>query len=275
MARTTIAAAVMGLVGVCGGALAQPVVTDYESFTEGFLGSQFTHQGVTYRDVNDIGGVFPDGSTFTAQDVGHDFVIEDATLFYIDFPQWGSPVNTLTFGTAYVNGGNLSLGAFVRATLELGQVCTAAGFDMAYYENGPWGGIVFHLDALRNGTVVATDTLTVSNLGGRDNIAVDRLEVAGVEFDTLKIYATFGSEYSAPRMIMDDLTLTPATTAVCYANCDGSSAAPILNVNDFICFQSKFAAGDPAANCDGSTVAPVLNVNDFVCFQQSYAAGCP
>jgi len=96
-----------------------------------------------------------------------------------------------------------------------------------------------------------------------------------VEFDTLKIYATFGSEYSAPRMIMDDLTLTPVTTAACYANCDGSSAAPILNVNDFICFQSKFAAGDSAANCDGSTVAPVLNVNDFVCFQQSYAAGCP
>jgi hypothetical protein len=61
----------------------------------------------------------------------------------------------------------------------------------------------------------------------------------------------------------------------CYANCDGSTAPPVLNVNDFVCFQSKYAAGDPGANCDGSTSPPVLNVNDFICFQSSFAAGCP
>jgi hypothetical protein len=62
---------------------------------------------------------------------------------------------------------------------------------------------------------------------------------------------------------------------VCYANCDGSVVPPVLNVNDFVCFQSKFAAGNPDANCDRSTTPPVLNVNDFVCFQQLFAAGCP
>ena len=61
----------------------------------------------------------------------------------------------------------------------------------------------------------------------------------------------------------------------CYANCDGSTAAPILNVNDFVCFQSRFAAGDSYANCDGSTAPPVLNVNDYVCFQTRFAQGCP
>ena len=61
----------------------------------------------------------------------------------------------------------------------------------------------------------------------------------------------------------------------CYANCDGSTTAPVLNVNDFICFQQKYAAGDAYANCDNSTTAPVLNVNDFICFQQKFAAGCP
>jgi hypothetical protein len=61
----------------------------------------------------------------------------------------------------------------------------------------------------------------------------------------------------------------------CYANCDGSSAAPILNVNDFVCFLNRFAQADPWANCDGSTVAPALNVNDFTCFLNRYAAGCP
>jgi hypothetical protein len=29
------------------------------------------------------------------------------------------------------------------------------------------------------------------------------------------------------------------------------------------------------ANCDASTIAPVLNVNDFVCFLNRFAAGCP
>jgi hypothetical protein len=71
------------------------------------------------------------------------------------------------------------------------------------------------------------------------------------------------------------LTISCQPGSSCYANCDNSVTPPVLNVNDFICFQSKFAAGDPYANCDGSTQAPVLNVNDFICFQGRFAAGCP
>jgi hypothetical protein len=63
--------------------------------------------------------------------------------------------------------------------------------------------------------------------------------------------------------------------AACYANCDGSTTPPVLNVGDFTCFLQKFAAGNPYANCDGSTQPPVLNVGDFTCFLQKYAAGCP
>ena len=63
--------------------------------------------------------------------------------------------------------------------------------------------------------------------------------------------------------------------SACYANCDGSSLTPVLNVNDFTCFMNRYAAGDPYANCDASTIAPVLNVNDFTCFLNRYAAGCP
>ncbi|MBL9030686.1 MAG: hypothetical protein JNM80_03145 [Phycisphaerae bacterium] len=61
----------------------------------------------------------------------------------------------------------------------------------------------------------------------------------------------------------------------CPANCDGSTAAPVLNVADFICFLNRFAAGDARANCDASTTPPVLSVADFVCFQTQFAAGCP
>jgi hypothetical protein len=61
----------------------------------------------------------------------------------------------------------------------------------------------------------------------------------------------------------------------CYANCDWSTTAPILNVTDFTCFLTRYAAGDVWANCDVSSQAPVLNVADFTCFLQRYAAGCP
>jgi hypothetical protein len=70
----------------------------------------------------------------------------------------------------------------------------------------------------------------------------------------------------------------------CYANCDLSTIPPVLNVNDFVCFQAAFVAASALpysrqvghyANCDGSITPPVLNVNDFICFQTRFAAACP
>ena len=42
--------------------------------------------------------------------------------------------------------------------------------------------------------------------------------------------------------VTNQLETPPAT---CYANCDGSTNAPVLNVNDFVCFNNRFAAGCP------------------------------
>jgi trimeric autotransporter adhesin len=73
--------------------------------------------------------------------------------------------------------------------------------------------------------------------------------------------------------------------AGCYANCDGSTTEPVLNVEDFTCFINEFAQAmqlptaaqqiSHYANCDGSTTEPVLNVEDFICFINAFAAGCP
>jgi FtsP/CotA-like multicopper oxidase with cupredoxin domain/plastocyanin len=69
----------------------------------------------------------------------------------------------------------------------------------------------------------------------------------------------------------------------CYANCDTSTTAPVLNVDDFTCFINQFALAQSLphlqqighyANCDGSTIAPVLNVDDFTCFINEFATGC-
>jgi hypothetical protein len=95
----------------------------------------------------------------------------------------------------------------------------------------------------------------------------------------LVVAGTFGQpdavELSGGAFVLAGGFWVIAAPEFCYANCDGSTASPILNVNDFICFQNHFAAGDPYANCDQSTTPPVLNVNDFICFQARFAAGCP
>jgi hypothetical protein len=82
------------------------------------------------------------------------------------------------------------------------------------------------------------------------------------------------------RVVLDSMRIM-ASTGACYADCDGSAA---LNVNDFICFQGAFAEAIELpyekqvghyANCDGNAEPPVLTVNDYVCFLTRFAGGCP
>ncbi len=61
----------------------------------------------------------------------------------------------------------------------------------------------------------------------------------------------------------------------CYANCDGSTVAPVVSVLDLQCFVNRYLSGDAWANCDGSTVAPVLSANDLICYINRYITGCP
>lgn len=60
----------------------------------------------------------------------------------------------------------------------------------------------------------------------------------------------------------------------CYANCDGSTMPPALNVLDFSCYLNSFTAGSSYANCDKSTQPPVLNAQDFICFLNAFNSGC-
>ncbi len=54
----------------------------------------------------------------------------------------------------------------------------------------------------------------------------------------------------------------------CMADCDASGE---LDIDDFICFQTRFAISDPYADCDSSGA---LDIDDFICFQTAYAIGC-
>jgi hypothetical protein len=118
------------------------------------------------------------------------------------------------------------------------------------------------------------DSLATSNTAGG----------YGTLFRTIgstNITSISGTNQAAPVTFISFL---PAGSGPCYANCDGSTVEPVLNVDDFTCFINEYAQAQTLpheqqvthyANCDGSTIAPALNVDDFTCFINRYAQGCP
>ncbi len=145
-----------------------------------------------------------------------------------------------------------------------GAVKALAVFDdgggPALYAGGVFttggGQVLNHIAKWRNGAWSA--------VGDGIDGEVDVLTVFGSRLFAGGTFATAGGRPAAHL----------ASWGVWSANCDGSTAAPVLNVNDFTCFLNKFAAGEGYANCDGSTAAPVLNVMDFGCFLNAFVAGC-
>jgi hypothetical protein len=89
------------------------------------------------------------------------------------------------------------------------------------------------------------------------------LQGANVGRYTVRIFDVCGQISSPEARVFPEF--------LCYGNCDASTVTPVLNVDDFVCFLSRFAAADPWADC---THDQALNVDDLVCFQSSFAAGC-
>jgi hypothetical protein len=129
--------------------------------------------------------------------------------------------------------------------------------------------------------IAAWDGMSWQALGPGVDGAIEALEV----YDN-QLYLG-GRFYHAGGMVSPGLARwgcpQPPPPPACYANCDQSTSAPVLNVDDFMCFINEFGAGislphsqqvEHYANCDGSTIAPALNVDDFMCFINRFGAGC-
>lgn len=188
--------------------------TNFDSLTEGFMGSSFTDGGITFFGLNNDSGINPDGSNFGPGDYGTNFIIENATLAVNDFPAYLSGPNALSFGNAFVPGDNLSINIVSTFSMTTGSIANAADMDLVYYENGPWGGIHLNLYAMLAGSVVGQDTIVISDLGGRDNPVGGHLSISGVSFDTLVFNAQFANGTStAFAGIVDNVRIVPAPGA--------------------------------------------------------------
>jgi hypothetical protein len=106
-------------------------------------------------------------------------------------------------------------------------------------------------------------------IGPSSPFTLDAESVAGDAIS--RVYSNLAAQVTADTK---GLITRITASGPCYPNCDGSTEPPLLNINDFLCFQQRFSAGDTWANCDESTAAPVLNINDFQCFLNRYSAGC-
>ncbi len=62
----------------------------------------------------------------------------------------------------------------------------------------------------------------------------------------------------------------------CYADCDRSTGAGVLDIFDFLCFQNAFVSQrEYACDCDTSSGHGVCDLFDFLCFQGAFVGGCP
>ena len=61
----------------------------------------------------------------------------------------------------------------------------------------------------------------------------------------------------------------------CYPDFDASTGVGVLDIFDYLAFQSLFLErGLQACDCDTSTGPGVCDMFDFICFQAAFAAGC-
>ncbi len=84
----------------------------------------------------------------------------------------------------------------------------------------------------------------------------------------ITVEATAACGSSAPYYCGASFGFDFALSSVCDPDCDASGS---LDIDDFICFQTLYAIGDPKADCDADGQ---LLIDDFICFQTLYAIGC-
>jgi len=239
---------------------------NFDSETEGFLGTSNDFSGVTVFAVNQNSGVNPDGSSYGPGDYGDQVVIEDANLLALDFSDV-SPDNVLSFGGSFVPGDNLTINLMSQVFISPNTAVDYFAVDLFYYENGPWGGIEVIVEGTNRGSAVVSDSFVISDLGGRDSVTHTRVELSGASFDTVRIYSKNpdGSE-SVFATVMDNMTFDAPSNCLADVNGDGA-----VTPADFTAWVAAFNA--QSAGCDQNGDGSCTPA-DFTAWVANFNAGC-
>jgi hypothetical protein len=142
--------------------------------------------------------------------------------------------------------------------LDLGAAGIPAS-NLANYASGydPGQGWLLLFDAV-NDDVVVFDL--AGNFLGASSVATN-------------IDPSFRSGYANGQVFIFDNSLNgwqgyAINEQSCYADFNGDG---VLNILDFIAFQTAFQSLDPNADCNGDGS---LNILDFVCYQEMFMEGC-
>ncbi len=85
-----------------------------------------------------------------------------------------------------------------------------------------------------------------------------------------------GTVWAGSEAFVRHMRFSGEAQPCCHPDCDTSTGPGILDIFDFLCFGSKFAAGEPyACDFDMSTGPGICDIFDFIAFQNAFAAGCP
>ncbi len=109
---------------------------------------------------------------------------------------------------------------------------------------------------IHSDAIVSPPNCTWTWNGWESTTPIGRVEIYG------------GNVFGGGFQMIDDMEITVTCSAACYADCEGDGD---LDVFDFLCFQSEWAAQTAYGDCeqDGD-----WDVFDFLCFQSAYANGC-
>lgn len=73
----------------------------------------------------------------------------------------------------------------------------------------------------------------------------------------------------------EDIVAAVSFDSFGYVNCDTSTGPDVIDIFDFLCFQSSFVRGESyACDCDTSTGVGVCDVFDFLCFTNAWTMSC-
>jgi hypothetical protein len=181
--------------GICENSFANPpgtLTATFDDLSEGYWASSFTDGGITISDLS-----------WYTDDIGlvPGFVVEGVGAQYNLGSAFTRPNGLSSCGHSPGDGYGYS--RFGSAKITCGMKATAGGIDIFTYPRD-YETNILKLQAIANGTVVASSTIRFN-----DGLGYHRLAVSGTTFDYMQMVASGANNQGTVFILMDNITMTP------------------------------------------------------------------